>query len=155
MHSWDACLEARTELLRAVDLDPTGEFAISIAGEFLMYCKDLPSSEHYLLAAMNLDPSYQRAHRLAETAYLLQHKVPEMLALVDSSERSDSAKAEIHRAFASGGEAGYKQWALQRVLNDPTQNDRAINVASAYAFAGNRDLRCSFFARPISRAIRG
>ena len=30
------CPEARTELLRAVDLDPTGEFAISIAGEFLM-----------------------------------------------------------------------------------------------------------------------
>ena len=45
------CAEARTELLRAVELDPTGEFAISIAGEFLMYCIDLPSSEHYLLAA--------------------------------------------------------------------------------------------------------
>ena len=141
------CPEARTELLRAVDLDPTGEFAISIAGEFLMYCKDLPSSEHYLLAAMNLDPSYQRAHRLAETAYLLEHKLPEMLTLVDSSERSDRAKAEIHRAFASGGEAGYKQWALQRVLNDPTQNDRAINVASAYAFAGNRDRALQFLRK--------
>jgi serine/threonine-protein kinase len=140
------CPEARTELLRAVDLDPTGEFAISIAGEFLMYCKDLPSSEHYLLAAMNLDPSYQRAHRMAEMVYLLQHKIPEMLALVDSSERTDTAKAEIHRAFASGGEAGYKQWWLQRVLSDPTQNDRAINMASAYAFTGNRD-RALLFLR--------
>ena len=133
------CPEARAELLRAVDLDPTGEFAISIAGEFLMYCKDLPSSEHYLLAAMNLDPSYQRAHRLAETAYLLQHKVPEMLALVDSSERSESTKVEIHRVFANGGEAAYRKWALRQVLKDPSQNHRTINVASAYAFVGDRD----------------
>ena len=141
------CPEARTELLHAVDLDPTGEFAISIAGEFLMYCRDLPSSEHYLLAAMNLDPSYQRAHRLAETAYLLQHRVPEMLALVDSSERTDAEKAEVHRAITNGGEAGFKRWALQRVLNDPGQNHRAINVASAYAFAGDRDRALHFLRK--------
>ena len=133
------CSEARSELLRAVELDPTGEFAISIAGEFLMYCKDLPSAEHYLLAAMSLDPSYQRAHRLAETAYLLQHKTAEMLALVDSSERGDEEKAEIRRVIANGGELGYKRWALQRVLQDPTQNQRAITVASAYAFVGDRE----------------
>jgi eukaryotic-like serine/threonine-protein kinase len=133
------CAEARTELLRAVELDPTGEFAISIAGEFLMYCKDLPSSEHYLLAAMNLDASFQRARRLAELVYLLQHKVPEMLALVENSERSEQEKAAIRRAFADGGEAGYKRLALQRVLNDPVQSQRALNVASAYAFAGDRE----------------
>ena len=133
------CAEARTELLRAVELDPTGEFAISIAGEFLMYCKDLPSGEHYLLAAMNLDASYQRAHRLAEVGYLLQHKIPEMLALVDSSERSEQEKAEIRRVFANSGEAGYRRWALQRVLNDPVQSQRALNLASAYAFAGDRE----------------
>jgi len=112
-----------------------------------MYCKDLPSSEHYLLAAMNLDPSYRRAHRLAETAYLLRNKVPEMLTLVDSSEGSDTAKAEIQRAFASSGEAGYKQWALQRVLNDPTQNDRAINLTSAHWFAANRDRALQFLPK--------
>ena len=133
------CAEARTELLRAVELDPTGEFAISIAGEFLMYRKDLPSSEHYLLAAMNLDPSYQRAHRLAEVVYLLQHRVPEMLALVDSSTRSDEEKSEIREAFARGGETGYRQWVLHRVLSDPAQNHRAINVAGAYGFAGDRN----------------
>jgi len=49
--------------------------------------------------------------------------------------------------FASGGEAGYKQWALQRFLNDPRQNDRAINVASAYAFAGNRDRALQFLRK--------
>ncbi len=133
------CPEARTELLRAVELDPTGEFAISIAGEFLMYCKDLPSSEHYLLTAMNLDPSYQRAHRLAETVYLLQHKIPEMLALVDTSERSDEEKTAIHRAFANSGEDGYKRLTLQQVLHQPHQNERAIILASAYAFAGDRE----------------
>jgi serine/threonine protein kinase len=133
------CAEARSELLRAVELDPTGEFAISIAGEFLMYCKDLPSSEHYLLAAMNLDPSYQRAHRLAETVYLLQHRVPEMLGLVDSSSRSDEEKSKIRETFARGGETAYRQWLLQRVLSDPTQNQRAINVASAYGFTADRE----------------
>ena len=133
------CGEARSELLRAVELDPTGEFAISIAGEFLAYCKDLQSSERYLLTAMNLDPSYQRAHRLAEMVYMLQHKIPDMLALVESSDRSDREKAEIRRVFATGGETGYEHWALQRVLNDPLQNQRAINLASAYAFAGDRE----------------
>jgi eukaryotic-like serine/threonine-protein kinase len=133
------CAEARTELLRAVELDPTGEFAISIAGEFLMYCRDLPSSERYLLTAMNLDPSYQRAHRLVETVYLLQHKTAEMLALVESSSRSDQEKAEIRQAFAKGGEAAYRQWALQRVLSDPLQRQRAINLASAYAYTGDRE----------------
>lgn len=133
------CPEARTELLRAVELDPTGEFAISIAGEFLMYCKDLPSSEHYLLAAMEIDPSYQRAHRLAEQAYLLQHKIPELLALVDSSERTDAEKAEIHRVIANEGEAGYKQWMLWRVLNDPLRRLRAMNLASEYGLAGDRE----------------
>ena len=29
--------------------------------------------------------------------------------------------------------------ALQRVLEDPRQNQRALSLASAYAFAGNRD----------------
>ena len=141
------CSEARTELLRAVDLDPTGEFAISIAGEFLMYCQDLPSSEHYLIAAMSLDPSYQRARRLAETVYLLQHKAPEMLALVDGSERTDNEKAEIHRAFANGGEAGYRRWGLQRVLIDSVHDHRAINLASAYAFAGDRDHALKYLRR--------
>ena len=141
------CAEARTELLRAVELDPTGEFAISIAGEFLTYCKDLQAGERYLLAAMDLDPSYQRAHRLAEMVYLLQHRIPQMLALVDSSDRSDQEKAEIHRAFASGGEAGYKRWALQRVLDDPLQNQRALNVASAYAFAGDREHALQFLQK--------
>jgi eukaryotic-like serine/threonine-protein kinase len=141
------CAEARTELLRAVELDPTGEFAISIAGEFLMYCKDLPSSERYLLAAMDLDPSYQRAHRLAETVYLLQYRVPEMLSLVDSSARSDKEKAEIREAFARGGEAGYRQWVLRRVLSDPTQNQRAFNVAGAYAAFGDRKHALQFLQK--------
>jgi TolB-like protein/tetratricopeptide (TPR) repeat protein len=141
------CAEARSELLRAVELDPTGEFAISIAGEFLVYCKDLQSGEQYLLAAMNLDPSYQRARRLIETVYLMQHRIPELLALVDSSDRSDQEKAEIRRVFASGGEAAYKHWALQRVLNDPRQNQRALNVASAYAFAGDREHTLHFLEK--------
>jgi eukaryotic-like serine/threonine-protein kinase len=141
------CAEARSELLRAVELDPTGEFAIGIAGEFLMYCRDLQSSEQYLLAAMNLDARYHRAHDIAETVYLIQHRIPEMLALVDSSDRSDQEKVEIRRAFASGGEAGYKRWALQRVLNDPRQNSRALNVASAYAFAGDRSHALQFLSK--------
>jgi len=133
------CAEARTELLRAVELDPTGEFAISIAGEFLMYCKDLPSAEHYVLAAMNIDPSYQRAHRLAEQVSLMQQKTPELLALVDSSERSDAEKAEIHRVITNEGEAGYRRWMLRRVLNDPVRSQRAINLAFAYGLSGDRD----------------
>lgn len=132
------CPEARTELLRAVELDPTGEFALSIAGEFLLYCKDLPSSEHYLLAAMSLDPSYQRARRLAEKVYLLQRRIPEMLALVESSSRSDDEKAEIRQVFARGGEAAYNQWLLQRALSEPAQSQRATNIASAYAWVGDR-----------------
>lgn len=132
------CPEARTELLRAVELDPTGEFAISIAGEFLLYCRDLPSSERYLLAAMHLDPSYQRAHRLAENVYLMQHRYTDFLDLVDSSARSDTEKAKIREVFARGGEPAYQQWALHRTLDDPTQNHRAINLAAAYAFAGDR-----------------
>ena len=141
------CAEARMELLRAVELDPTGEFAISIAGEFLTYCKDLQSGEEYLLAAMNLDPSYQRAHRLTEIVYLVQHRIPEMLALVDSSDRSPQEKAEIHRAFANGGEAGYRRWALQRVLNDSRQRQRALSVASAYAFACDREHTLQFLRK--------
>lgn len=70
-----------------------------------------------------------------------------MLTLVASSEGSDTAKAEIHRAFASSGEAGYKQWAPQRVLNDRAQNDRAINVASAHSFVGNRDRALQFLRK--------
>jgi hypothetical protein len=107
---------------------PEGEFA---PGEFLLYCRDLPSSERFLLAAMDLDPNYQRAHRLAETVYLLEDKVPQMLDLVDSSARSDAEKRELHEVFARGGKAAFRQWSLQRVLNDPTQNHRAINLASA------------------------
>jgi serine/threonine-protein kinase len=141
------CAEARTELLRAVELDPTGEFALSIAGEFLLYCRDLPSSERYLLAAMNVDPSYQRAHRLAETVCLLQGKTPQFLALVDSSARSDAEKAEIHQLFARGGETAYRQWALQRVLKDPAQNHRAINIASAYAFVRDRERTLAYLRK--------
>lgn len=72
-----------------------------------------------------------------------------MLALVDSSERSDSE--EIHRVFANGGETGFRRWALQRVLNDPTQNHRALNVASAYAFAGDRDYALHFLRKAYAQ----
>jgi serine/threonine protein kinase len=133
------CTEARSELLRAVELDPTSEFAMSVAGEYLTYCKDLQSGERYLLAARSIDPSYKRAQRLIEMVYLLEDRIPEMLALVDSSERTTEEKAEVRRALANGGRVGYRRWALQRVLNDPHQNQRAINIASAYAFAGDRE----------------
>ena len=133
------CQEARTELLRAVELDPTGEFAISIAGEFLMYCGDLHSGEQYLRTALEIDPSYERGYRALETVYFYEHKVPEMLSLVESSTRSEVEKEAIRRAFEKGGEAGYRQLSLQQVLHDPNQNQRALSLASAYAFAGNRD----------------
>jgi Tfp pilus assembly protein PilF len=155
------CPEARTELLRAVELDPTGEFALSIAGEFLLYCRDLPSAERYLLAAMNVDPSYQRARRLAETVYLLQGRVPDFLQLVDSSTQSDAEKQQIHAVFAKNGEMGFRQWSLKRVLQDPAQNQRAMNLASAYAFVGDRERTLSFLRRataegdPRLRMVRG
>ena len=133
------CSEARTELLRAVELDPTGEFAISIAGEFLMYCGDLHSGERYLRTALEIDPSYERGHYTLETVYFYEHKIPEMLSLVENSARPEQEKKAIRRAIAKGGEAGYRQWVLNQVLNDPRQNQRALSVASAYAFAGNRD----------------
>jgi len=132
------CAEARSELLRAVELDPTGEFAVGIAGEFLMYCRDLQSSEQYLREAMNLDPRYHRAQYVAEVLYLLQHRIPEMLTLVDGSDRTDEDKRAMKQAFASGGEVGYRRWVLQRVLSDPRQNQRAFTVASAYGFSKDR-----------------
>ncbi|HTZ32007.1 MAG TPA: protein kinase [Methylomirabilota bacterium] len=132
------CVEARSELLRAVELDPTAEFAVGIAGEFLMYCKDLQSSEQYLREAMNLDPLYHRAQSVAETLYLVQHRIPEMLALVDASDRSDEEKSAIHQAISGGGEAGYRRWFLQRVLSDPRQNQRAFTVAAAYGLVEDR-----------------
>lgn len=138
------CAEARFELLRAVELDPTGEFAVGIAGEFLMYCKDLQSSEQYLLAAMNLDPRYHRAQSVAEVLYLIQHRIPEMLALVDGSDRTDQEKSAIKQAFVSGGEAGYERSVLQRVLSDRRQNQRAFSVASAYGFTGDRQHTLQF-----------
>ncbi len=138
------CAEARSELLRAVELDPTGEFAVGIAGEFLMYCGDLLSSEQYLRAAMNLDPRYQRARSVAEVLYLIQHRIPEMLTLVDGSDRSDEEKSAIKQAFASGGEAEYKRWALQGVLSDGRQNQRAFTVASAYGFTRDRNRTLQF-----------
>ena len=133
------CGEARTELLRAVELDPTGEFAISIAGEFLMYCRDLQSGEQYLRTALEIDPSYERGHYVLETVYFYEHKIPEMLSLVENSSRSEQDKEAIRRVFEQSGEAGYRQWVLQQVLKDPRQNQRALSLASAYAFAGNRD----------------
>jgi hypothetical protein len=45
---------------------------------------------------------------------------------------------EIRRAFAEGGEMGYRRWVLQQVLKDHRQNQRVLNAASAYAFAGKR-----------------
>ena len=133
------CGEARTELLRAVELDPTGEFAISIAGEFLMYCRDLQSGEQYLRTALQIDPSYERGHYVLETVYFYEHKIPEMLSLVENSSRSEQDKEAIRRVFQQSGEAGYRQWVLQQALKDPRQNQRALSLASAYAFAGNRD----------------
>ena len=133
------CSEARTELLRAVELDPTGEFAIGIAGEFLFYCKDLQSGEQYLRTALEVDPNYERAHNLLETVYFYEHKIPEMLSLIESSTRSEPDKAEIRRVLTQGGEAGYRQWVLHQILKDPRQNQRALSVASGYAFAGDRE----------------
>ncbi len=132
------CPEARTELVRAVELDPTGEFAISIAGEFRMYCGDLYSGEQYLRRALEIDPSYQRGYRALEMVYFYEHKIPEMLSLVESSARSEMEKQAIRRAFEKSGEAGYGQLSLQQVLGDPRQNQRALTLASAYAFAGDR-----------------
>lgn len=141
------CTEARSELLRAVELDPTGEFALSIAGEFLMYCKDLEASEQYLLAAMNLDPSYQRARTQAERLYLTEHRIPQLLKVIESSDRSEEEKAQIRRKIATGGESGYRRWMLKRVLSDRGESQRAFNVASAYGIAGERSHTLRFLWR--------
>jgi len=145
------CAQARSELLRAVELDPTGEFAVGIAGEFLMYCKDLQSSEQYLRAAMNLDPRYHRARSVAEVLYLIQHRIPEMLSLVDASDRSDEEKSAIKQAFATGGEGGYTRWCLRRVLSDPRQSQRAFTVASAYGFTGDRQHTLQFLWKALEQ----
>jgi len=133
------CPEARTELLRAVELDPTGEFAISIAGEFLLYCGDLQSGEQHLRTALEVDPSYERGRNVLETVYFSEHKIPELLALIDNSARSPQEEAEIRHVFEKAGEVGYRQWVLNRALKDPRQNQRALSLASAYAFAENRE----------------
>ena len=133
------CGEARMELLRAVELDPSGEFAISIAGEFLMYCRDLQSAEHYLRTALEIDPSYERGRYVLETVYFYEHKIPEMLSLVADSTRFGEEKEEIRHVFEIGGEAGFRRWSLQQILKDPRQNQRALSLASAYAFSGDRD----------------
>jgi hypothetical protein len=88
---------------------------------------------------MEIDPSFQRPRHFAEQVYLLQHKIPELLALIDGSERTDAEKAEIHRVIARDGEVGYRQWMLRRVLNDPLRRQRAMNLASAYGLAEDRD----------------
>jgi TolB-like protein len=111
--------ETLGELRRAIELDPVNLFYLSVAAEFCYWVRDYSQSVIYASQALDLDPSYHRAHYILGRVHEAQGRIEETIAEYEkaglfTSEGSMAAR----RAFQDGQAAGYHRWALAARIGD-------------------------------------
>ncbi|MBI4877351.1 MAG: winged helix-turn-helix domain-containing protein [Acidobacteria bacterium] len=101
------------ELRRAIELDPVSLDVRSQAAECCCWVRDYSQAVKYATEALDLDPSYARAHFVLGRVFEAQGRIDEAIG---EHERAGMITAGIaaaaRRALRQGGAAGYHRWAV-------------------------------------------
>jgi TolB-like protein len=154
-HLYRACLagtrvdpiKVLEESRRAIELDPVNLFFITAAEEFCHWVREYPQAMVYASQALELDPSYPRAHYILARVHEAQGRLEETIAEYEKAGFFTSAGAEAARcALHKGGASGYYRWALAAQLG--SMGGRPVDAARTRPLAGERPfLRARNYAR--------
>jgi TolB-like protein/tetratricopeptide (TPR) repeat protein len=123
----------RTEMRRALELDPLNLLCRAEAAECCFWVRDYELSAAYASQVLELDPAFPRAHFILGRVREAEGRIAEAINEYKQAGVIKTAEA-ARRAFRQGGAAGYHRWAL-----------RAGITADPHNAAGLRD-------RPFFRA---
>ena len=115
-----ACLAATTldgtrtlrEVRRAIELDPLNLSVRAEAAEFCYWIRDYAQAEEYASQALDLDPSFPRAHFVLGRIREAEGKIAEAIAGYQRAGVVTAGAGAARRALRQGGPAGYYRWAL-------------------------------------------
>jgi adenylate cyclase len=101
------------EVRSCIELDPVNLFCLSVAGEISYWVRDYSQAAAYLSQALDLDPSFPRAHYLLARVHETQGRIDEAITGYEKAGLLTSEGAvAARRALQKGQAAGYYRWAL-------------------------------------------
>jgi TolB-like protein/tetratricopeptide (TPR) repeat protein len=160
IHLYHACLAAteldsektREALRCAIELDPVNLAYLSVAEEICYWIRDYSQAMAYALRALDLFPTFPRAHYILARVHEAQGRIEEMIAEYEKAGLfTSSGAAAARQEFQKGGNAGYYRWALEMQLGamgdrpvdgtktEPRENEQAFFRARNYAKLGDVD----------------
>jgi tetratricopeptide (TPR) repeat protein len=135
---------ALREMRRAIELDPLNLYVRAESAEFCYWIRDYAQAVEYASQALDLDPSYPRAHFVLGRVREAEGRIAEAIAEYRQAEVISTGASAALRAFQQGGAAGYHRWALRAGItgaphNAGTLRERPLFAARVYARLGEVD----------------
>lgn len=103
----------RAEMRRAVELDPLNLLCIAECAECCFWIRDYAQAVAYASQAIELDPSFPRAHFVLGRVHEAEGKIAEAIAEYQRAGVIEAGTKGAQRAFQRGGATGYHRWALR------------------------------------------
>lgn len=150
-HSYRAALAATTldgtrallEMRRAIELDPLNLYVRAEAGEGCYWIRDYAQAVEYASQALDLDPSFPRAHFVLGRVREAEGRIAEAIAEYEKAGVITAGAGAARRALRQGGPAGYYRWALRAGITGMPRagslSERPVYRARIHARLGEFD----------------
>jgi tetratricopeptide (TPR) repeat protein len=117
---------AMEELRRAIELDPINLAFLSVAEELCYWVREYSQAVAYASQALDLDPSFVRAHYILARVHEAQGRVEETIAEYEKAGFfTSNGAAAARRALQEDQAAGYYRWALDAQIG--AMGDRPVD----------------------------
>ena len=104
---------ALREIRRAIELDPLNLSVRAEAAEFCYWIRDYAGAVEYASQALDLDPSFPRAHFVLGRVHEAEGRIAEAITEYEKAGVITAGAGAARRALHQGGPAGYHRWALR------------------------------------------
>jgi serine/threonine-protein kinase len=135
--------EARTQMDRAVALDPRNPMIRTFNGQLLLIERRYAESIEELQAVLRMQPDYGLAMANLETAYHLTGKYDEALAMLRRQVRmhgEQDLEEALDQGYAEGGYRTARMRYAEAMAAQPEAAERlSMHVADAYIHAGEKE----------------
>jgi serine/threonine-protein kinase len=150
--------EARAEIARALQLDPTSLIINDSSGLISYFGRDYERALAQFNKALELDPGFERAYIDIAVVYAVQARYPEALAELDKIRVVPAVATQSSRAYVHAL-AGNRSEAL-RLLQDLEERSRReyvlpVSLAFVWAALGDRDRAFTLLKRACAERDSG
>jgi len=150
-HLFRAALAATTldgtralrEMRRAIELDPLNLYVRAEAAEGCYWIRDYAQAVEYASQALDLDPSFPRAHFVLGRVREAEGRIAEAIAEYEKAGVITAGAGAARRALHQGGPAGYHRWTLRAGITGMPRagslSERPVYRARIHARLGEFD----------------